>query len=114
MNITGIVSEYNPFHLGHDFHIKETRRLLGDDTAIVCVMSGNFVQRGECAYFSKFSRAEAALSCGADLVLELPVPWALSSAETFARGAVAILGALGSVTHLSFGSELGEIGRAHV
>ena len=86
MNISGIISEYNPFHMGHKHHIDQTRAVLGEDTAIVCVMSGNFVQRGEPAAFSKNARALCALHGGADLVLELPVPWALSSAEGFARG----------------------------
>lgn len=72
-------------------------------------MSGDFVQRGSPAVYSKFARAEAAVRCGADLVLELPLPWSLSSAEGFARGAVGLLGSLGVVTHLSFGSECGEL-----
>ncbi|MGN1001725.1 MAG: nucleotidyltransferase family protein [Oscillospiraceae bacterium] len=109
MKITGIVSEYNPFHLGHEHHIAATRQALGEDTAIVCAMSGNFVQRGEAAVFSKNARAEAAVLSGADLVLELPLPWALSSAEGFARGAVGLLGATGVVSHLSFGSECGDV-----
>ena len=109
MNTCGIVAEYNPFHAGHAYHIAETRKLLGEDTAIVCAMSGNFVQRGEAAAFSKNARAKAAVRCGADLVLELPLPWAVSSAEGFARGAVGMLAATGVVTHLSFGSESGEL-----
>jgi predicted nucleotidyltransferase len=72
-------------------------------------MSGDFVQRGEAAIFSKYARAEAAARCGADLVFELPLPWSVSSADGFARGAVGLLGSLGIVTHLSFGSECGEI-----
>lgn len=108
MNVVGIVSEYNPFHYGHEYHIKKTRQLMGGECEIVCVMSGDFVQRGEPAVYSKFARAEAAVRCGADLVLELPLPWSLLSAEGFARGAVSILDALGVVTHLSFGSECGE------
>jgi len=106
----GIICEYNPIHGGHVFHIQETRRLLGEDTAVVCVMSGNFVQRGEAAIFEKHARAEAAVRCGADLVVELPLPYALSSAERFAFGGVSILNALGCVTHLSFGSEAGDLG----
>lgn len=109
MNIVGIISEYNPFHLGHKYHIDATRRALGEDAAIVCVMSGNFVQRGEPAVYSKNARAEAAVTSGADLVLELPLPWALSSAEGFARGGVGLLGATGVVSHLSFGSECGDV-----
>ena len=109
MNICGIVAEYNPFHAGHEYHIAGTRAQLGADTAIVCAMSGSFVQRGEAAAFTKNARAEAAVKCGADLVLELPLPWVLSSAEGFARGAVGMLAATGVVTHLSFGSESGDL-----
>ncbi len=110
MNVIGIVGEYNPFHYGHKYHIDETKLVLGEDCPVVCVMSGDFIQRGEAAVYSKFARAEAACKSGVDLVLELPVPWALSSAEGFARGAVGLLGSLGVVTHLSFGSECGENG----
>lgn len=109
MNVVGIVVEYNPFHLGHEYQLKESRRLAGEDAAVVCVMSGNFVQRGDPAVFSKHARARAAVLGGCDLVFELPLPWSLSSAEGFARGAVGILGALGVVTHLSFGSESGDV-----
>ena len=107
--VAGIVAEYNPFHRGHAFHIAETRRMLGDGCAVVCAMSGDFVQRGDAAVFDKFSRAEAAVRGGADLVLELPLRWSLSSAEGFARGAVHLLASTGVVTHLSFGSETGEL-----
>lgn len=108
MSIIGIVGEYNPFHSGHEYHIRQSRQALGEDCPVVCVMSGDFVQRGEPAIYSKFARAEAACRCGADLVVELPLPWSLSSAEGFARGAVYLLSKLG-VTHLSFGSEAGEL-----
>ena len=108
MSIIGIVGEYNPFHSGHEYHIRQSRQTLGEDCPVVCVMSGDFVQRGEPAIYSKFARAEAACRCGADLVVELPLPWSLSSAEGFARGAVYLLSKLG-VTHLSFGSEAGEL-----
>ena len=108
MNIAGIVCEYNPFHSGHLYQLTETRRALGEDTLTVCVMSGDFVQRGEAAAFSKFARAEAACRAGAGLVLELPLPWCLSSAEGFAMGAVSLLAAVGC-THLSFGSESGDV-----
>lgn len=107
MKSIGIVCEYNPFHKGHEYHIAQSRADLGE-AAVVCVMSGDFVQRGEAAMFSKYSRAEAACRSGADLVIELPLPWCLSSAEGFARGAVGLLGALG-VDYLSFGSEAGEL-----
>ena len=104
----GIVAEYNPFHKGHLYHIEQTKAQLGAEALIVCVMSGDFVQRGEAAVFSKFARAEAACRCGADLVVELPLPWCLSSAEGFARGAVSLLDRLGCGS-ISFGSEAGEL-----
>ena len=107
--VAGIVAEYNPFHRGHAYHIAETRRLLGADCAVVCVMSGDFVQRGDVAVFDKFARAEMAVRGGADLVFELPLRWSLSSAEGFAHGAVRLLESTGVVTHLSFGSETGEL-----
>ena len=108
MAVAGIIAEYNPFHAGHALHIRETRRLLGD-CAVAVVMSGHFVQRGDCAVLDKWTRARAALEGGADLVLELPTVWAASSAESFARGAVELLAASGVVTHLSFGSEGGDV-----
>jgi len=107
MSIIGIVCEYNPFHNGHEYHIAMSKKKLGEDASIVCVMSGDFVQRGEAAMYSKYARAEAACRCGVDLVLELPLPWCLSSAEGFARGAVGLLGGLGA-GYISFGSECGE------
>lgn len=109
--VAGIVAEYNPFHRGHAYHIAETRRLLGADCAVLCVMSGDFVQRGDVAVFDKFARAEMAVRGGADLVLELPLRWSLSPAETFAHGAVSLLESTGVVTHLSFGSECGDVNR---
>ena len=108
MTTVGIVCEYNPFHMGHFYQLKETRRMLGGDVTTVCVMSGDFVQRGEAAVFNKFVRAEAACRCGADLVVELPLPWCLSSAEGFAFGAVSILAGLGCDA-LSFGSESADL-----
>ena len=108
MHVVGIVCEYNPFHLGHLYQLNETRRMLGADAVSVCVMSGDFVQRGEAAVFDKLARAEAACRSGADLVVELPLPWCLSSAEGFAHGAVSILSALGCDS-LSFGSESAEL-----
>ena len=109
MTVCGIVAEYNPFHAGHAHHIAETRRILGADSAVVCAMSGNFVQRGDLAVMEKYARAEAAVRCGADLVLETPLAACLSSAEGFARGAVSLLNALGCVTHLSFGAEQADL-----
>lgn len=104
----GMIVEYNPLHSGHLRLLAETRRLLGPDTAVVCAMSGNFVQRGDFALIRKHQRARAAVESGADLVLELPLPWAVSSAETFADGGVQVLSAAGVVTDLAFGSECGE------
>ena len=108
MKTIGIVAEYNPFHLGHEYHIRESRRLVGDDSSVIAVMSGDFVQRGEPAILSKYARAEAACRSGADLVIELPLPWALSSAEGFARGSVTLLASLGAEV-LSFGSETTDL-----
>ena len=104
----GIIIEYNPLHSGHVHLLEETRRRLGADTAIVGVMSGDFVQRGDFAIVRKQARARAAVESGVDLVLELPLPWAVSSAEGFADGGVQVLQATGLVTHLAFGSECGE------
>ena len=92
MKIIGVICEYNPLHLGHKKQLDLIRQRFGQDCGIVCLMSGNFVQRGMPAVFDKSLRAEAALYSGADLVLELPVTYALSSAEGFAEGGVAILG----------------------
>jgi len=110
MKTAGIICEYNPFHLGHAGHIEKTRRLLGGDCAVVCVMSGNFVQRGDVAVFRKHARAKMAVLSGADLVVELPAPYALSSAEGFAHAGVFILDSLGVCDAVSFGSESGDIG----
>ena len=103
MKIVGILCEYNPMHLGHAKQISRIRELSGPETAVVCLMSGNFVQRGCPAIFDKGLRARAALHAGADLVLELPVQYALSSAEGFAAGAVSILGKF--CHEMSFGAE---------
>lgn len=108
MPIAGIIAEYNPLHAGHVHLMEEARRLLGPDTAILCVMSGDFVQRGDFALASKRARAAAAVESGADLVLELPLPWAVSPAEAFSAGAVELLENTGVVTHLVFGSECGD------
>ena len=109
MKTIGIIAEYNPFHTGHGWHIAQTRQLLQEKSAVVAVMSGNWVQRGECAVTDKWTRTRMALAGGVDLVLELPTLWAVSSAEGFARGAVSILEAAGVVDILSFGSECGEV-----
>lgn len=109
MAAVGIIAEYNPFHRGHAWQIGEVRRRLGADTAVAACMSGNFVQRGDLALLEKHARAEAALSGGADLVLELPTPWACAPAERFAQGGAAVLEAAGVVTHLAFGCECGDL-----
>ena len=107
MKISGIICEYNPFHNGHLYHIEQTRK--HGATHIVAVMSGNFVQRGDVAVIDKIERAKIAVRCGADLVIELPVAYCLSSAEVYARGAMYILKGLGCVQELSFGSECGDL-----
>lgn len=107
MALVGIICEYNPLHLGHWRQMEAARGRLGPETAVVCLMSGNYVQRGEPAIFSKEVRARAAVSCGADLVLELPVTVALSSAEGFADGGVELLTRLGA-DWLCFGAESGR------
>lgn len=112
MKTCGIIAEYNPFHNGHKYQIEETKRRYGA-THIVAVMSGNFTQRGDVAIFDKYKRTEIALKNGVDLVIELPVAYALASAEQFALGAVSILQSLGCVDMLSFGSECGDIDLLH-
>ena len=106
MKTVGIICEYNPFHLGHKKQFDIIRQTFGPETAIVCLMSGNFVQRGAPAIFDKSFRARAAIDSGADLVLELPVTYALSSAEGFAAGGVRILSSVCDT--LCFGTENGS------
>ena len=106
MQIAGVVAEYNPFHCGHAYHLRRTKEFGAD--AVVAVMSGDYVQRGTPAILSKYPRAKIAAQCGADLVLELPVPWAIGRAQSFADGAVSVLRQLGCVDILSFGSECGD------
>ena len=97
MKVVGIICEYNPLHLGHYKQIRRIREEFGPETAVVCAMSGSFVQRGMPAIVDKTLRAKAAVLCGADLVVELPVTTALSSAEGFAAGGVKILSQLGFI-----------------
>ena len=104
MKTAGIIAEYNPFHKGHEYQIRYTKEKLKADYVIVA-MSGDYVQRGT----SKHARAEMALRCGADLVLEMPVSVSTASAEAFAMGGVSLLDGLGVVDMLCFGSESGEI-----
>ena len=107
MKVCGVICEYNPFHRGHKAMLRRIRQQGAE--AIVCAMSGNFVQRGEPAIVGKRARAEMALRCGADLVLEIPTPWSAATAETFARGGVEVLRRTGVVTELAFGSECGDV-----
>lgn len=108
MKIIGLITEYNPYHNGHYYHMEEAKKSAGADFAVV-VMSGNFVQRGTPAIADKYTRAHMALSCGADLVLELPVRYACASAEYFAEGAVSLLHNLGIIDNICFGSEEGGL-----
>lgn len=108
MKVVGLVTEYNPFHNGHKYHIEEAKKITGADY-VIAVMSGNFVQRGTPAIIDKYTRAEMAIRNGVDLVFELPVCYATASAEFFALGAVSLLDKLGIVDEICFGSECGDI-----
>lgn len=108
MSIIGIIAEYNPFHNGHLYLINEARKKENPE-GIICVMSGNFLQRGEPALCNKWSRAKMAIKEGADLVIELPFCFAVRSAYYFARGGVSLLAATGIATHIAFGSESGDL-----
>lgn len=108
MIITGLITEYNPFHLGHEFHLNSAKKLTNADGTI-CVMSGNFVQRGLPALVDKWKRTEMALKAGVDLVIELPTIYAISSAEFFSFGAISLLNSLNVVDNICFGSECGDI-----
>lgn len=107
MKIVGLITEYNPFHAGHLYHMQQARELTGADYCVV-LMSGSFVQRGEPAIFDKYRRTKAALLAGADLVLEMPVAFSTASAHEFAAYGVALLSAIG-VDAVVFGSECGQI-----
>lgn len=107
MKIIGIICEYNPFHLGHQKQIRWIRQQFSEECAIVCLMSGNYVQRGHPAIFDKSLRARVAVDSGADLVLELPTTYSLRSAEGFASGGVEILGNF--CDYLCFGAETGDV-----
>ena len=104
MIFCAIICEYNPLHAGHAYQIAEAKRLSGAD-AVLCVMSGNFVQRGEAAILDKYTRAKHAVLAGADAVIELPAAFATSCAELFAKGGVKLLSSLPNVKYLSFGAE---------
>lgn len=108
MKVCGIVAEYNPLHNGHIHHLKESKHISEADYTII-VMGGNFMQRGTPAIMDKYERTKAVLTCGADLVIELPTYYAAGSAEYFAMGAISILDKLGVVSNICFGSESGDI-----
>ena len=109
MATAAIIAEYNPFHKGHEHQIKSLRKMLGDDTEIIAIMSGSTVQRGDVAVLDKYTRAECACLSGVNLVLELPFPFSSLSAELFAASGVKIADSLGVVDYLAFGSESGDI-----
>lgn len=106
MNISAIICEFNPFHKGHRYLLDTVRQ--GGSDIIVCIMSGNFTQRGDTAIISKFTRAKQALNGGADIVIELPTVYACSSAAVFARAGVELADSLGCVDTLAFGCECGS------
>ena len=106
MKIHAVISEFNPFHNGHKYLIDTLKK--NEDSAIIAIMSGSFVERGDVSIIDKYARAEAAVLCGADLVLELPAPWCFAGAEFFALGGVSVANGLGIVDSLAFGSESGN------
>lgn len=107
MKFCAVICEYNPFHNGHLYQLQRARELSGCD-AILCIMSGNFTQRGEPALFHKYMRARHAVQGGADVVIELPTPFAVAPAQLFARGAVHVLSSIPDVKALAFGCESGD------
>ena len=109
----GIIAEYNPFHNGHLYHILKSKELTKDDY-VIALIGGNFTQRGESSIVDKWTKAEMALAGGADLVIELPSLYSVSSAENFADGAVKILNSLKVVVHLSFGAECQELNKLNI
>ncbi|KJS18951.1 MAG: hypothetical protein VR72_20955 [Clostridiaceae bacterium BRH_c20a] len=108
MRVTGIVAEYNPFHLGHSYHVKKAKEISKADT-VIAMMGGNFLQRGEPALVDKWTRTEMALRAGIDLVLELPFVFASRSASWFAQGSVKSLAKTEIITHLAFGAETANL-----
>lgn len=111
--VLGIIAEYNPFHNGHLYHILKSKELTKDDY-VIAIIGGNFTQRGESSIVDKWTKAEMALAGGADLVIELPCLYSVSSAENFADGAVKILNSLKIVDHLSFGAECQELNKLNI
>ena len=108
MQTTGLIVEYNPFHNGHNYHLKQSKSITGNKP-VIAIMSGNFTQRGEPAIFDKWIRSRMAVQAGIDLVIELPISYAIRSAEYFARGAVLSLAYTGLVDNIVFGSEKGQL-----
>ena len=108
MRAVGVITEYNPFHNGHLYHLQESKKVAQAQVS-VAVMSGHFLQRGEPALVDKWQRARMAIAAGVDLVVELPLPWACSSAPDFARGGVLSLAGIGGIDALCFGSETGDL-----
>src|SRR5690606_41216195 len=111
MDAVGVIVEYNPFHNGHAYHLEQAKKISGAEV-VIAVMSGNFLQRGEPALVSKWTRTEMALKAGADIVFELPYIFATQKADTFASGAVSILSASGC-KYVCFGSESGNMKSFH-
>ena len=107
-NVLGIIAEYNPFHNGHLYHLTESKRKC-NAKYVVAIISGNFTQRGDASIVNKFEKAKMAIENGIDMVIELPTLYSISSAENFADGAIKILNELNFITHISFGSESGNI-----
>ncbi len=114
MKIAAIICEYDPFHRGHKRQIEIIRENFGDDTTVISLMSGSVVQRGRLSIYPKHLRAESAIKCGSDLILELPCPYSCSSAEFFSMGAVTLLNAIGNIDILAFGSESGDINALNI
>src|SRR5699024_1623217 len=108
MNTVGLITEYNPFHYGHQYHLKKSLSTT-NATHSISIMSSSFMQRGEPAIVDKWTRAKMAIDNGVDLVLELPFVYSCQSAELFALGAIKTLNALNIIDYLSFGSEIGRI-----
>ena len=108
MTILGLITEYNPFHYGHKFHLEESKKKTKADYSIA-IMSGAFLQRGEPSFIDKWTKAKIAIDNGVDLVIELPFIFSSQSAELFAYGGIKLMDSLNIVDYISFGSELGEI-----
>ena len=106
--VLGIIAEYNPFHNGHLYHLKESKKATGAEYT-VAIISGNFTQRGSTSIIDKWKKTEMALQNGVDLIIELPVLYSISSSENFAEGSIKILNSLGIINFLSFGSETSDI-----